>query len=320
MGHAMTGPGTSPAHDNGDDRPPLFLIAGPTASGKSRLALTVAARLGGEIVNADSMQIYADLRILTARPSPTEALSAPHHLFGVVDAAAVWSVGRWLAAAGEALAEIARRGRPAIVVGGTGLYFRALTRGLAETPPVPPEIRSYVQASYDDLGEAALRAALRAIDGAAEARIAPGDRQRLTRAREVFDASGRALSSWISETKPALAPGVWRGVVIDPPRRVLYDRCDARLTAMIAAGALAEVERLMARRLSPSQPILKALGVTPLAAHLRGEITLDAAIALAQQDTRRYAKRQMTWFRHQAPDWPRLTGEETTVFDIDVKP
>jgi len=289
---------------------PTWLIAGPTASGKSALALRLARGLGGEIVNADSMQVYADLRFLTARPSLEDEAVAPHHLFGVADAAEAWSVGHWLRAAREVLAGIAARGHAAIVVGGTGLYFRALTVGLADIPAVPPAARAASQTLFDHLGETAFRERLARIDPAAAARIGPGDRQRLTRAHEVFEATGRPISDWRGSAEPALASGAWRGLVIEPPRAALYARCDARLAAMIEAGALEEVARLTARGLDPAAPAMKALGVAPFAAHLRGEITLPAALETARGDTRRYAKRQLTWFRRQTPDWPRSAGPE----------
>jgi tRNA dimethylallyltransferase len=296
--------------------PPVTLIAGPTASGKSALALRLATSTGGEIVNADSMQVYADLRVLTARPSLEEETAAPHHLFGVADAGQAWSVGRWLEAATVALAEIAARGRPAIVVGGTGLYFRALTIGLADVAAVPSGLRAQVQALYDEIGEPAFRARLTEVDPVAATRIATADRQRLTRAYEVFAASGRPLSAWQGRTSPALAPGSWRGVVLEPPREALYARCDSRLVAMIEAGALEEVARLMDRRLGENLPAMKALGIVPFAAHLRGEIGLDEALARARQDTRRYAKRQITWFRHQTPDWPRAHDPDEVIGDL----
>jgi tRNA dimethylallyltransferase len=288
--------------------PPVVLLAGPTASGKSELALRLAAETGGEIVNADSMQVYADLRVLTARPGPEAQAARPHHLYGVADAADPWSVGRWLSLARETLAAIAARGRTAIVVGGTGLYFRALTRGLADMPPVAAEVRAQAEALFEDVGEAEFRERLARIDEAAATRIARGDRQRLTRAYEVWLATGQALSRWQASSAPALAPGAWRGLVVEPPREALYARCDARLLAMVEDGALAEVERLVARGLPPSTPALKALGVGPFAACLRGELSLAEATAKAQGDTRRYAKRQLTWFRHQTPDWPRTPG------------
>ena len=285
----------------------IWLIAGPTASGKSALALRLARETGAEIVNADSMQVYGDLRVLTARPSPEEESQAPHHLFGVADAADGWSVGRWLRAATAVLGGIAARGAPAIVVGGTGLYFSALTKGLADIPAPPAEVRRETGAEYDRLGEAAFRQRLALHDPAAATRIEAGDRQRLIRAWAVFDASGTALTDWQATGKSALAPDEWRGVALEPPREILYARCDARLEGMIAQGALEEVAALAARHLDADLPALKAVGYRELAAHLRGETSLEAAIAAAQMQTRRYAKRQTTWTRGQMASWPRLT-------------
>lgn len=288
--------------------PRIWLIGGPTASGKTALALRLARERGGEIVNADSMQLYSDLRVLTARPTPEEEAQAPHHLFGLADAGEAWSVGRWLRAALPVLDDIAARGLEAIVVGGTGLYFRALTQGLAQAPDVPPDIRAAAAADFDVLGEAAFRERLGRVDPAAAARIAPGDRQRLTRAWEVWRASGEALSDLQARTEPTLAAGRWRGVVIDPPRHALYARCDARLATMFEGGAIEEVDRLLARGLDPDLPAIKALGLREIAAWRRGETSREAALATAQQETRRYAKRQATWFRNQTPDWPQITA------------
>jgi tRNA dimethylallyltransferase len=284
----------------------VWMIAGPTASGKSAYALDLARRTGAEIVNADSMQIYAGLRVLTAAPSAEEEAQAPHHLFGVVDAAEGWSVGRWQTAAIEALRDIAARGKPAIVVGGTGLYFRALTHGLAEVPPVPESQREISGLLYAAQGEAAFRDLLRPLDPAAEDRIESGDRQRLVRAHAVAVATGRALSDWQADTRPALQPGEWSGLVLDPPRAELYDRCDARLGLMVEQGALDEVAAMERRGLDPALPALKAVGYREFAAHLRGELSLDQALDAARQETRRYAKRQLTWFRNQTADWARV--------------
>ena len=290
---------------------PGWLIGGPTGSGKSALALRLAREHGGEIVNADSMQVYRDLRILTARPTEAEEAEAPHHLFGDVDAAEDWSVGRWLSAARVVLNEIAARERPAIVVGGTGLYFKALTEGLADIPPVSADIRTDTQALFDTLGEGGFRRGLAAIDPHAATRIAAGDRQRLTRAWEVHAATGRSITNWQGETSAPQA-GTWRRVVIDPDRASLVEHLDARLAVMIATGALDEVAGLAARALPSTLPAMKALGVRHLAAHLRGEISLDGAFAQTLIDTRRYAKRQATWFRHQAADWERSRRDEAT--------
>jgi len=286
------------------------LIAGPTASGKSALALRLAQATDGEIVNADALQVYRDLRVLSARPPPYEKALVPHHLFGVADAAETWSAGRWLTAAVEALGGIAARGRPAIVVGGTGLYFRALTDGLVEVPAIPAAARRTAREGFERLGEAAFRDELRRRDPAAEARIYPGDRQRLTRAFEVHEATGRSLSDWQAATTPILEPGSWTAVALELDRAELYARCDARFQAMIAAGALEEVRALAARGLDPQLPAMKAVGMRELAAHLAGELSLEAAIAAAQQETRRYAKRQLTWLRQQTPDWPRIAGAD----------
>ncbi|MET0336248.1 MAG: tRNA (adenosine(37)-N6)-dimethylallyltransferase MiaA [Caulobacter sp.] len=284
----------------------ITLIAGPTASGKSALALRLATQTGAEIVNADSMQIYDGLRVLTAGPSSQETVQAPHHLFGVVDAAQAWSVGHWLEAALGTLAEIMARGRPAVVVGGTGLYFRALTQGLADVPPVPDAARDEAGARFDAMGEAAFREALRPLDPQAEARIESGDRQRLVRAYAVATVTGRALSAWQADTTAPIAADAWRGVVLEPDREALYDRCDLRLGRMLDDGALDEVRAMEARGLDPALPALKAVGYRELAAHVRGEISLSDALAAARMETRRYAKRQLTWFRNQTPDWTRV--------------
>lgn len=290
--------------------PLVHLIAGPTASGKSQRALELAKAVGGAIVNADAIQLYRDLRILSARPSPEDEARAPHRLYGVADGAEAWSVGRWLRAAAPVLAELAAAGEPAIVTGGTGLYFRALVEGLAEIPEIPAEVRAALSVRFDAEGEAAFRLGLSAVDPAAEARIAPGDRQRLVRAMEVFEATGRPLSVWREGTQPLLEPGTWRAEVIEPPRERLYARCDQRFAAMVESGAVAEAEALAARGLAPDLPVMKAVGLRELLAWRCGEISREAAIALGQQQTRRYAKRQLTWFRNQTPDWPRLAAPD----------
>lgn len=289
-------------------KPRIWLIAGPTASGKSALAVRFAEATGAEVVNADSMQLYSGLRVLTAGPGPDETTRVPHHLFGTADPGDGWSVGRWLRAATETLGEIADRGRPAVVVGGTGLYFRALTEGLAEIPEIPAEVRVEAAADFERLGEEAFRARLAQHDAAAAARIAPGDRQRLCRAWEVFAATGEALTDLQQSGEPAIDG--WMAVALEPPRAELYARCDARLHAMVVGGAVEEVRALMARDLDPALPAMKAVGVREFAAHLRGETGLDAAVAAAQQETRRYAKRQLTWMRGQMADWPRIAAIE----------
>ena len=284
----------------------MTLLAGPTASGKSRLALELAERTGAVIVNADSQQLYADLRVLSARPSPEDEARAEHRLYGVADAADAWSVGRWTRAVAPVLAELEAAGRPALLVGGTGLYFTALTKGLADIPDVPLEVREATESQYEAEGEAVFRARLAAVDPAAARRIEAGDRQRLTRAWAVAEHTGRALSDWTAQTTPLLAPGSWTGMVIEPERETLYAHCDLRVAQMVEAGALDEVRALVARGLDPALPAMKAVGVREFAAHLAGETTLAAAVEATRQATRNYAKRQLTWFRNQTPGWARV--------------
>ncbi|WP_068874735.1 MULTISPECIES: tRNA (adenosine(37)-N6)-dimethylallyltransferase MiaA [unclassified Phenylobacterium] len=288
----------------------IWLIAGPTASGKSALGQELARSTGGEIVNADSMQLYAGLSVITAGPTADELAAAPHHLFGTVDPADGWSVGRWLRAASDIIADVGARGRDAIVVGGTGLYFSALTKGLAEIPEIPAEVRHAAAAEFEAMGEEAFRSRLATVDPAAATRIEVGDRQRLTRAWEVHAATGVCLTDHQARASGGLPAGSWTAVALEPPREALYARCDARLEAMIATGALDEVRALMARGLDPALPAMKAVGVRELAAHLRGETNLPTALAAAQQETRRYAKRQMTWMRGQMAGWPRIDAAD----------
>ena len=286
--------------------PLITLLAGPTASGKSRRALEMAARTGAVIINADSQQLYADLRVLSARPSVAEEALADHRLYGVADAADAWSVGRWSRAVMPVLEELAAEVRPALLVGGTGLYFTALTIGLADIPDVPLEVREAAGADFDADGEAAFRQRLARVDPAAEARIETGDRQRLTRAWAVAQHTGRALSDWTAETTALLAPGSWTGLVIEPEREALYAHCDLRVAQMVEAGALDEVRALVARGLDPALPAMKAVGVREFAAHLAGQTPLAAAVEATRQATRNYAKRQLTWFRNQTPGWTRV--------------
>ncbi|WP_410170386.1 tRNA (adenosine(37)-N6)-dimethylallyltransferase MiaA [Brevundimonas aurantiaca] len=288
-------------------QPPLVtLIAGPTASGKSALALKMARKTGAVIINADSQQLYADLRILTARPSPEDEAQAEHRLYGVADAAEAWSVGKWSRAALAILAELRAENRPAILVGGTGLYFTALTRGLADIPPVASAVRDQVEADFLVQGEALFRTRLAEIDPAAAQAIEAGDRQRLVRAMSVHAATGRPLTAWRAETRPLLEPGSWTGLVIEPDRKVLYADCDRRADLMVENGALDEVRRLVARDLSPALPAMKAVGVRELAAYVSGALDREAAVAALKQATRNYAKRQLTWFRNQCRDWSRI--------------
>jgi tRNA dimethylallyltransferase len=287
-----------------------ILIAGPTASGKSALALALARKLNGIVVNADSMQVYQDLRIITARPTPEEEQRAPHRLYGHVDAAENYSVGRWCTEVAATLESTGRYGRAAIIVGGTGLYFNAVTRGLAGVPPIPPEIRKQVRARLASEGVTALHTELKERDPAAAARLMPGDRARIARALEVVLATGRSLVDWHEDEKPPTID-VARAVKVFlmPDRDELVRRIDARFDAMIAAGALDEVRALAARELDPALPAMKAHGVPWLIRHLNGEITLEEAAEGAKRDTRQYTKRQATWFRNQLPDFEWVEPE-----------
>jgi tRNA dimethylallyltransferase len=280
----------------------IILIAGPTASGKSALALALAEKSRGMIINADSMQVYRDLRIITARPTPEEEARAPHRLFGHVDAAENYSVGRWCADAAAALAAAQREGHAAIIVGGTGLYFNALTRGLAVVPSIPAAVRDTVRSRLVAEGAAALHAELKQRDPAAAAKLRPGDRARVTRALEVVLATGRSLLDWQDAGNPAIIDLKRAAkVFLNPDREALFHRIDARFDAMMDAGALEEVRALAARKLDPNLPAMKAHGVPWLVRHLHGEIAVADAVSEAKRDTRRYTKRQGTWFRNQLP-------------------
>lgn len=266
-----------------------------------------AREIGAVILNADSQQLYADLRILTARPLVEDEAEIEHRLYGVADAADAWSVGRWSRAVMPIMAELAEAGRPVLLVGGTGLYFAALTKGLADIPDVPVEVRDTAEQAFDAEGEAAFRSRLSTLDPQAAQRIETGDRQRLIRAMSVAEHTGRALSKWSADTTPLLAPGSWTGMVVEPDRSALYARCDRRVESMIQHGALDEVQALLWRNLAPTLPAMKAVGVRELSAHLSDSVSLDDAIAATQQATRNYAKRQLTWFRNQTADWARAT-------------
>jgi tRNA dimethylallyltransferase len=282
----------------------VILIAGPTASGKSALGLALADKLGGVIVNADSMQVYRDLRVITARPTPAEEAAAPHVLYGHVDAAERYSVGAWRVDAAAALATADRDGRTAIVVGGTGLYFESLSKGLAAVPPIAPDIRAAVRARLEAQGSAALHAELAQVDPVTAQRLMPADRSRIARALEVVLATGRSLSDWHRDGMPPVLDADHAiKVFLDPERSALQRRIETRFAAMLATGALAEVAALAGRGLDPALPAMKAHGVPWLIRHLRGEIELEEAAAGGVRDTWRYTKRQATWFRNRMPDW-----------------
>ena len=287
------------------------LIAGPTASGKSALALELAQKAGGVVINADSMQVYRDLRIITARPTLEEEALVPHRLYGHVDASVNYSAGAWVADAGTMLAEARAQNRLAVLVGGTGLYFKALTRGLSAVPPIPPEIRDDVRARLERDGVEALHAQLAHRDPTSAQRLKPRDRTRIARALEVVEATGRSLTDWHREGLPALLPpGQFRALFLAPEREALYARIDARFDAMLGAGALEEVAALAARKLDLLLPAMKAHGVPALIRRVQGEITLEEAATIGRADTRHYAKRQFTWFRHQLPEFEWVKPEE----------
>ena len=287
------------------------LIAGPTASGKSAVAFALAEKFGGVIINADSMQAYRELRVLSARPTVEEELRVPHRLYGHVEAGFEYSVGDYLRDAEVVLAELQRARKLAIIVGGTGLYFKALTSGFVATPEVPVAIRDAWETAWkagDDL-----YGALMQRDPEAALALKPADAPRLIRALEVFEATGRSILEWRREagSTPLLEPGRWTGIFLNPERAALFARIDFRFIAMIEQGALDEVRRIALLGLPANRGIMKAHGVPHLMAHLRGEISLDEAIARGQRDTRHYAKRQMTWARQYMADWAwYASGEE----------
>ncbi len=286
------------------------LIAGPTASGKSALALEIAARTGGVVINADSMQVYRDLRIITARPSDEEMRSAPHRLYGHIGAEEIYSAGRWLREAEQEIASARKAGKTAIVIGGTGLYFSALLKGLSAVPEVSVDVRRQVRELGDTRDNEALHAMLAARDPRTAAGIRVSDRQRILRALEVVEATGRGLADWREEPGvPVLNSGDYRAIFLETDREALGVRIDARFDGMLAEGALDEVKALKARNLDPRMPAMKAHGVPWLIKYLNGEMSLEEAAAQGKRDTRQYAKRQETWFRNQLPEFQWVTPE-----------
>jgi tRNA dimethylallyltransferase len=294
--------------------PPLVVIAGPTASGKSALALNLAQQIGGVIVNADSAQIYRDLRILSAAPTDADLRQAEHRLFGVQDGALPCSAAAWAAMARREIGDINSSGRTPILAGGTGLYLRTLLEGIAPVPAIDAEVRARIRAAPGEEN----RAKLEMLDPEAAARLNSADTTRINRALEVILSTGRTLAEWQKERSGGIAGQVViRPVILLPPRKWLYARCDERFARMIDDGAVAEVEALLARKLNPNVPAIRAIGVRELSGYLLGQFSLDEAIAAGQQATRRYAKRQYTWFNHQPPaDWPRFKE----ALDVDSLP
>lgn len=285
-----------------------LLIMGPTASGKSALALALAERLSGEIVNADSMQVYRDFRILTARPTEAEEARAPHHLYGYADAGELYSTGRWLTDALAAIGAISARGKTPIVVGGAGLYFKALTEGLANIPAADPGVRAALRARAESEGAPALHAELAARDPVTAARLERNDAPRILRALEVLETTGGSITTLQAQTQPALRRDQWASIALVPDREALYPAIDARYDAMLEAGAIKEVRAFAARNLDPTLPAMKAHGAPALMAYLKGEMPLSVASEIGKRDTRRYAKRQFTWIANQMSDWPRVAA------------
>ncbi len=275
-----------------------IMIAGPTASGKSHLAVDLARALGGEIINADSMQLYSDLSVLTARPSARDTKAIAHHLYGVLDGAQRASVAVWLGLAAKAMAVIRTRGRIPIVTGGTGMYLNAAINGIAPIPNVPAKIHDATTALYKDIGGAAFRQKLAALDPQIAIGLADGDRQRLIRAMGVVNATGKALSKWQAGAHEGALAGRPIKLAILPPRDVLYQRINDRFDLMLESKVIEEVRRLANRRLDPTLPLMKALGVSALISVLKEEITLEEAVLICKRDSRHYAKRQMTWLRN----------------------
>ncbi|MBU7579246.1 MAG: tRNA (adenosine(37)-N6)-dimethylallyltransferase MiaA [Porphyrobacter sp.] len=301
---------------------PLALIAGPTASGKSAVAVALAHRLAADgrravIVNADSAQVYADLQILSARPSEAEMEGIEHRLFGAWDGAEACSAAAWAARAKAEFADIHGAGAVPILVGGTGLYLKVLLEGIAPIPEIDPAVRAAVRA----MDETDAYKLLAIEDPERAAQLDPGDRQRIARALEVKRSTGVTLGDWQLAKAGGIAEEVTlHPLIVEPERQWVYDRCDARFEAMLDTGAIAEVEALLARGLDPDLPVMRAIGVPEIAAWLAGEIEADEVIAAGQQATRNYAKRQFTWFRRQPPaDWPRVHPDwESENIDIDA--
>jgi len=288
-----------------------ILIAGPTASGKSCLALRLAEHLGGVVINADSMQVYRELRILTARPGPEEEARVPHALYGFVDAAESYSAGRYAADVDRVLADARRAGRRPIIVGGTGLYFKTLVEGLSPIPAIPEEVRAHWRAEAADKGAAHVHGVLTERDAEMARRLAPGDTQRIVRALEVLDATGMSLAEWQRLPRaPVLDLAETIPLVVSVDREELSRRIDWRFLTMVEQGALDEVLQLKTLDLDPTLPLMTALGVRPLLRHHAGELSRDEAIAAGQAETRSYAKRQVTWARGNMIAWRYVETHE----------
>ncbi len=285
---------------NKSSQNPILIIAGPTASGKSGLALAAADKYDGVIINCDSMQVYRELRLISARPSEADETKAPHKLYGVIPAAEACSAGSWRELAVPEIEACWQTGKVPIITGGTGLYIKALMEGLSEIPDIPEEIREEASQRRGEIGAEAFHQELKEFDPISAERLNPTDRQRVIRAYEVYLGTERSLTDWHQDapTTPPLKAR-YQSVIFEPPRAELYAKCEARFDWMMEQGALDEVDALRGLGLDPTLPAMKALGVPELIAYLNGDLPLEEALSAAKQATRRYAKRQMTWFRNQ---------------------
>ena len=292
---------------------PIVFIAGPTASGKSAWALELAKTFNGEIINADAMQVYEDLQILSARPTFSEMQGVPHHLFGHIAGNIRYSTGQWLREVQPVILDCLAREVVPILVGGTGLYFKALLEGLAKVPAISQDVFESVETILENEGIASLREEALRIDPRATQRILGDDPQRLSRIVSVYRDTGRPLSVWQSETRPIIPKQFCQCAVLIPDRSALYERINARFENMITSGGLNEAKSVFAKNYDNSLPIMKAIGVRQLQGYFAGDTNLDDSIALASRDTRRFAKRQLTWFRGQARNWQNVTNNSDKV-------
>lgn len=285
---------------------PIICIAGPTASGKSAWALDIAKSVGGEIINADAMQVYADLQVLSARPTESEMEGVPHHLFGHVSGAVRYSTGQWLREVQPVILDCLARDMVPILTGGTGLYFKALTEGLAQIPEISDKDKQAAQDILDGQGIAGLRAEAERLDLNAARRVLGGDPQRLLRIVSVARGTEKNLSAWQAETRPVIPKRFCRRAVLLPDRAALYARINARFDNMMERGGLEEAKAVFAKGYEPSLPVMKAIGLQQFGPYLNGDMSLEEAIDIAKRDTRRFAKRQFTWFRGQSADWQKI--------------
>jgi len=299
---------------------PVLSIAGPTASGKSGAALSLAKAVDGEIINTDALQVYSDIRILSARPSDQDMKAVPHHLYGYVSGETHYSGGQWVRQALPVVLDVLARGKIPILVGGTGLYFKSLFEGLASVPEIDPDLIRDIDIRIDVEGIASVMAEARTLDPVGTARLQGEDPQRLTRLLSVVKQTGRPLHLWQAKTRPEIPVAFALRYVLMPPREALYQRINSRFEGMVAEGGLDEA-RAVFSKYGPEHaaPMLKAIGLSHLLRHLKGELEYDRSIELAMRDTRRFAKRQMTWFRNQCADWKRKEGLNINMIEKDIQ-